>query len=60
MESNSRSRPLTPLELEIMKVLWKAGPATVQVVQEKLPGRAPGLPTRRFKPCSMCCTERTR
>jgi len=38
MESNSRSRPLTPLELEIMKVLWDAGPATVQTVQAKLPG----------------------
>ena len=27
---------LTPLELEIMKVLWETGPATVQVVQERL------------------------
>ena len=35
-------RRLTPLELEIMKVLWDAGPATVQWVQEKLPG-APKL-----------------
>jgi predicted transcriptional regulator len=33
-----RSRQLTPLELEIMKVLWQAGPATVQAVQERLPG----------------------
>ena len=29
----------TPLELEIMKVLWDTGPATVQVVQERLPGQ---------------------
>ncbi|MEK6374013.1 MAG: BlaI/MecI/CopY family transcriptional regulator [Acidobacteriota bacterium] len=28
--------PLTPLELEIMKVLWETGPANVQTVQEKL------------------------
>jgi predicted transcriptional regulator len=32
------ARPLTPLELEIMKVLWGAGPSTVQLVQEKLAG----------------------
>jgi len=42
MEKKSLTRPLTPLELEIMKVLWDAGPATVQAVQEKLPG-APKL-----------------
>ncbi|HEX3126026.1 MAG TPA: BlaI/MecI/CopY family transcriptional regulator [Thermoanaerobaculia bacterium] len=29
---------LTPLELEIMKVLWETGPASVQAVQEKLSG----------------------
>lgn len=29
--------PLTPLELEIMKVLWETGPANVQTVQQKLP-----------------------
>ncbi len=28
--------PLTPLELEIMKVLWEAGPSAVQTVQERL------------------------
>jgi predicted transcriptional regulator len=28
---------LTPLELEIMKVLWETGPAPVQAVQERLP-----------------------
>ncbi len=27
---------LTPLELEIMKVLWETGPATVQAVQARL------------------------
>jgi BlaI family penicillinase repressor len=27
---------LTPLELEIMKVLWETGPATVQLVQGRL------------------------
>jgi BlaI family penicillinase repressor len=30
--------PLTPLELRIMQVLWETGPATVQVVHEKLSG----------------------
>jgi predicted transcriptional regulator len=29
---------LTPLELEIMKVLWENGPANVQAVQVRLPG----------------------
>lgn len=34
-----KSKPqLTPLELQIMKVLWEIGPSTVQAVQEKLPG----------------------
>lgn len=34
------AEPLTPLELEIMKVLWESGPASVQTVQERLaPGR---------------------
>ena len=34
-----RSRAqLTPLELHIMKALWKSGPSTVQAVQERLPG----------------------
>jgi predicted transcriptional regulator len=27
---------MTPLELEVMKVLWEVGPAPVQVVQERL------------------------
>lgn len=30
--------PLTPLELEIMKVLWAAGASSVQQVQSALPG----------------------
>src|SRR5262249_2893102 len=30
---------LTPLELEIMNVLWETGPAGVQAVQEKLTSR---------------------
>lgn len=30
---------LTPLELEIMKVLWETGPAPVQTVQERLAER---------------------
>jgi BlaI family transcriptional regulator, penicillinase repressor len=32
-------RQFTPLELEIMKVLWDTGPASVQTVQERLPGQ---------------------
>jgi BlaI family penicillinase repressor len=36
-------QPLTPLELEIMKVLWETGPANVQSVQARI--RALG-PTR--------------
>eukprot|EP00456_Euglypha_rotunda_P039524 TRINITY_DN30462_c0_g1_i1.p1 TRINITY_DN30462_c0_g1~~TRINITY_DN30462_c0_g1_i1.p1 ORF type:complete len:131 (+),score=23.07 TRINITY_DN30462_c0_g1_i1:321-713(+) len=30
------SESLTPLELEIMKILWQKGPSTVQTVQEAL------------------------
>lgn len=37
-----QQRPkLTPVELEIMKVLWQIGPATVQRVREKLPSEPP-------------------
>jgi BlaI family transcriptional regulator, penicillinase repressor len=36
--SNS-DQPLTPLELEIMTVLWETGPANVQTVQSSLQGR---------------------
>lgn len=38
MDRKRAVRPLTPLELEIMKVLWDLGPANVQAVQAKLPG----------------------
>jgi predicted transcriptional regulator len=38
MDPHDRSRPLTPLELHIMNVLWDSGPATVQAVQAKLSG----------------------
>ena len=31
---------LTPLELEIMNVLWATGPASVQTVQERLTSRS--------------------
>ena len=31
-----RAENLTPLELEIMHVLWETGPANVQTVQQKL------------------------
>jgi BlaI family transcriptional regulator, penicillinase repressor len=35
-----RSNPqLTPLELEIMKVLWESGPSTVQAVLDKMSRR---------------------
>jgi predicted transcriptional regulator len=40
--------PLTPLELEIMKVLWETGPANVQTVQEKL-GRPLPVTTDKTK-----------
>jgi len=32
------SSQLTPLELQIMKVLWETGPANVQTVQRRIPG----------------------
>ena len=35
----SSDQPLTPLELEIMNVLWETGPANVQTVQSSLKGR---------------------
>jgi BlaI family transcriptional regulator, penicillinase repressor len=34
--SRSKAEKLTPLELEIMHVLWDEGPANVQTVQQKL------------------------
>jgi BlaI family penicillinase repressor len=38
MGRKRKSGQLTPLELEIMKVLWASNPATVQAVQQALPG----------------------
>ena len=35
-KSDSKSDSLTPLELEIMHVLWETGPANVQTVQQAL------------------------
>jgi len=40
MGRRKKKGQLTPLELEIMKVLWASGPATVQSVQERLPGES--------------------
>ncbi len=37
MPLQSKTPRLTPLETEIMKVLWDFGPATVQDVQSQLP-----------------------
>ncbi len=34
--ANRKSEHLTPLELEIMQVLWETGPANVQTVQQQL------------------------
>ena len=34
----NRRQQLTPLELQIMQVLWELGPASVQAVSENLPG----------------------
>lgn len=34
--ARQKSQHLTPLELEIMHVLWETGPANVQTVQQKL------------------------
>src|SRR5215213_1960157 len=34
--ARKKSEHLTPLELEIMKVLWETGPANVQTVQQRL------------------------
>jgi BlaI family transcriptional regulator, penicillinase repressor len=34
--ARQKTQHLTPLEMEIMDVLWETGPANVQVVQQKL------------------------
>ncbi len=36
-----RTRRLTPLELEVMRVLWRRGTATVQEIQQGLPKDKP-------------------
>jgi predicted transcriptional regulator len=36
----STEQSLTPLELEIMSVLWETGPANVQTVQAQIQGRS--------------------
>jgi predicted transcriptional regulator len=36
MARKSVAQQLTPLELEVMKILWKTGPATVQTVQQRI------------------------
>jgi predicted transcriptional regulator len=36
---HKRLRQLTPLELQIMRVLWDSGPSNVQTVLDKLSGR---------------------
>ena len=38
-EREKPGQPLTPLELEIMNVLWETGPSNVQSVQERLTQR---------------------
>ena len=42
MGKRKNSSQLTPLELQIMKVLWETGAANVQTVQKRIPG-APKL-----------------
>lgn len=39
MARKKNTDQLTELEMELMKVLWETGPATVQTVREKLRGR---------------------
>jgi len=41
MARPKQSDQLTPLELEIMKVLWREGPANVQAVQQRLHDERP-------------------
>ena len=37
MPSQETPTPLTPLELRLMQVLWRHGPATVAAVRDRLP-----------------------
>jgi predicted transcriptional regulator len=41
MAKKKETEHLTPLELEIMTVLWDCGPSTVQAVQQRLEARRP-------------------
>ena len=41
MPQRRRTERLTPLELEIMKVLWELGPASTQAVQQRLSADRP-------------------
>jgi len=41
MRKKQSTEQLTPLELQIMQVLWETGPAPVQVVQAHLAGERP-------------------
>lgn len=41
MAKKKDTEHLTPLELEIMNVLWDTGPSTVQAVQQKLDANRP-------------------
>src|SRR4051812_34949848 len=41
MARRSTPEQLTPVELEIMKVLWEIGPASVQAVQERVESPQP-------------------
>lgn len=36
MRKQAADTPLTPLELEVMQVLWETGPATVQAVHARM------------------------
>ncbi|HEX7960758.1 MAG TPA: BlaI/MecI/CopY family transcriptional regulator [Terriglobales bacterium] len=39
MTRKRTAKQLTPFELEIMKILWETGPATVQTVRDRLHGK---------------------
>ena len=41
MPPTSRSGQLTPLELEVMKILWESGPTTVQAVHQRIQRERP-------------------
>ena len=41
MAKKKETEHLTPLELEIMMVLWDSGPSTVQAVQQRLEAQRP-------------------